>query len=294
MAKFDLTRKSTWRKIISVGLALLLSAGAIFGVVAISKKMKEETKKVNPSWETGTINETTGKGTSASKTSLITPETFKAYGLEIEVDFESSAKYQIFYYDNVGSLVSKTEELDEGGEFKVPFDCMVRVELIPDLTNDDDGKISWLEKIKYSSQIEIRVKKNQTLEAKDFADVALTDTSVFEVKAGQTVNLDNAEESWIEASNMTTYKMTNDGEYSAFYVKNFSIGSKATNFLIRMKDGTKVYYYGYDVATAGPRAQEQALPMKPGDAVAFPEGATLYILSSFDEGDAAKTIIGLY
>lgn len=294
MAKFSLTSKRTWKKIFSIGLATLLIAAAVFGVVKLAQYARREKTTISPSWEIGTINESTGKANSSQKTSLITSEAFSAYGLEIEVDFEANAKYQVFWYDSVGTMIKKSEELDEGSQFKVDYGCKVRVELIPDLSNDEDGQISWWEKWNYSRQITIRVKKNQTLEAKDFAEYALTDTTVFNSKVGQSVTLDNAVENWVEAPAMSTFYITNDGSYSAFYVKEFSVGEKATNFLLRLKDGRTVLYYGFDVATGGVYGSNMEIPMKPGDAAKFPVGATLYIISAFDSGDAANTIIGLY
>ena len=294
MAKFSLTSKRTWKKILSISVATLMIAATVFGFVKLAKYASREKTTVSPSWEIGTINETTGKANSAQKTSLITSEAFNAYGLEIEVDFEANAKYQVFFYDSVGTMFKKSEELDEGSQFKVDYGCQVRVELIPDLTNDEDGQISWWEKWNYSRQITIRVKKNQTLEAKDFAEYALTDTTVFNSKVGQRVTLDNAVENWVEDPNISTYYVTNTGAYSAFYVKEFSIAKNATSFAIRLRDGKTVLYYGYDAVTGGVYGSNSEVPMKPADAVKFPVGATLYVMSTFGEGDANNTFIGLY
>ena len=305
--KFDLTRKSTWKKILSVGLAVLLVAGAIFGVVKLSERLKEDKKKINPGWTVGVVDTTNGKADTTAKSSIYTTEAFDAKGLEIELDFDADCTYQIFWFNKVGEFVYSSEELSKGSEQYAPAGYKARVEVTPNLSNDEDGEISWLETFKYSKQIEIRVDKNQNLEAKDFKEVALTESAVFTAHKGQIYNFTAKKFESIDTVDTYVFQNPEKGiMYSACYVKDFEVGEHSTikGLYVRLVDGTTIYYYNSNGTETevipGYREESQIkLPMSARDAIMLPAGATLYVYGVFestedDAGKAANTHLMFY
>ena len=301
MAKFDLTRKSTWRKMISVGLALLLSVGAIFGAVTVARKMKEETKKIYPTWAIGSIDDVTGKDNGKRKTSLYTKEAFEAKGLEITLDLDSNLKYQVFFYDEVGEVVLSYAETNKGQSYYAPAGCKARVEITPNLSEDDDGEISWLESFKYSKGIEIRVDKQQQLKAVDFKEVCLTDSSVFTCNADQIFNFGTG--NFENLTGIDTYVFANPAtpKYSAVYVKDYKVGELGDikALYVRLKDGTTIYYYNSkgtetEVLPGYRPEAEIKLPMNANEAIHLPAGSTLYVYGAFGETGASETFFMFY
>ena len=307
MANFSLTRKSTWKKILSAGLAVLLVAGAIFGVVKISERLKDDKKKITPAWEIGVISEADGKADPDDKTSIYTKDAFDAKGLEVELDFDADCTYQVFWFNKVGEFIFSSGEMTKGSEFYAPAGYKARVEVTPNLSNDNDGEISWFETFKYSKQVAIRVEKEQALEAKDFVEVALTETAVFTAHKGQVYNF--SEKKFESSDVVDTYVFQNPEKgikYSACYVKDFEVGEHSTikGLYVRLVDGTTIYYYNSNgtetEVVPGYREESQIkLPMSAKDAIMLPAGATLYVYGVFestedDAGKAANTHLMFY
>ena len=283
--KFDLTRKSTWKKILNVGLAVLFVAGAIFGVVKLSGRLKDDKKKISPIWEVGVISEKDGKADPDAKTSIYTKDAFDAKGLEIELDFDSDVTYQVFWYDSVGEYVATytSTEMNKGYAPYAPAGHKARIEITPVISEeDDDGEISWLETFKYSKQIEIRVDKNQELKAKDFTEHTLAE-GMFTKHEGSVKFSSSGVVSYDENTN-TTYSFTNNGSslYSAVYVKTFALQESNTGLHVRLLDGTVISFYSSDL-TYSAVATDSPLPMRAKDAILLPRGATLYVWGLFGE-----------
>lgn len=187
--KFDLTRKSTWKRILSVVLATLLLAGAVFGIVKLTQFLRNEKKTVNPSWSVGGLLSTDGEFDKAEKNSIYTEEAFSAKGLEIELDFDSTVTYQVFFYDKLDNYISCTEVYEKSATIDVPLYALARIEVNPISSDDDliDAEIKWYNKHKYSSQLTIRVDKEQSYKQKDFTRISLKDDDVFTFHSGMRV-----------------------------------------------------------------------------------------------------------
>lgn len=280
--KFNVMKKRTWGKILSIGLAVLLFAGAIFGLVKLGAKLKEETKTISPSWKVGVVDETTGKVNKELKSSIYTDDAFDAKGLKVVLDYDSNVSYQVFWFDSVGEFAYCSEEMTKGAEFYAPAGHKARVEVTPifDANETEDETISWYETYKYSKQVEIIVDKNQTLEAKDFTEYSL-DVSMFTAHNGSVKFSGNGVASYDENEN-TTYEYRNDGKFSAVYVKGYELAEGNTGLHVRLLDGTVISYYSSDL-TISEIGKEKALPMSANDAILLPKGATLYVWGLFGE-----------
>lgn len=157
------TRK-TITQILSIVLLCALGVGAVFGVSALSKKLKEDTKVVHPTFEVGGIGDD-GRGIADETGSIFTKEAFECQGLEVKLDFDSNVTYQAFYYDDLDTYLSSSEVLDVSKKLAVPANATyARLVVTPiwDVdVKDDDRVVHWYEVIKYSSQLEIFVNKEQ-------------------------------------------------------------------------------------------------------------------------------------
>lgn len=145
------------RKIIKTISFAVLGLGVLGGIITITSHfMKKDEVSIHPTFEVGGL-DANGKYVE-DKTTMYTKDKFACDGLKVTLDFDSTIDYQIFYYDIVDNYISSTDVLDEGFSGELPLDCAyARMMIIPQ--NDDDNKISWIEKNKYANQLEIKVSK---------------------------------------------------------------------------------------------------------------------------------------
>lgn len=153
-------------KAVALALAGVAAITAVaFGVKAIVDYTKNDLKTINPSFEVGSLG-SDGKYV-ADEGSLYTKEAFGCYGLQVKPDFDSGVDYQVFYYDIFDNFVSSSEVLSEGYSADAPVNgAYARMVITP--RDDEDGKISFTEKIKYSNELTVKVKKNQNINERFF------------------------------------------------------------------------------------------------------------------------------
>ncbi|MCM1441010.1 MAG: hypothetical protein NC131_17680 [Roseburia sp.] len=152
--------KSLFKKIVLALAGVAALTGIGFGVKAIVDYTKNDLKTISPSFEVGNLG-SDGKYVDDEST-LYTKDAFACYGLQVKPDFDSTVNYQIFYYDILDNYISSTDFMSEGYIDKVPINgAYARIVIEP--RNDEDGKISFIERVKYSSQLTIKVKKNQDI-----------------------------------------------------------------------------------------------------------------------------------
>ncbi|MDE7263242.1 MAG: hypothetical protein K2N64_01095 [Anaeroplasmataceae bacterium] len=145
-------------KIIKAISGIILGLGVLGGVIAITNHfVRKDEVSIHPTFEVGGLN-ANGKY-EEDKTTLYTKEKFACEGLKATLDFDSTINYQIFYYDILDNFISSTDVLKEGYSGTAPLNgAYARIEITP--INDEDGKISWTEKIKYSNMLNLKVAKN--------------------------------------------------------------------------------------------------------------------------------------
>lgn len=140
------------------GVAAITAVG--FGVKTIVDYTKDDLKQISLNYEVGNLG-ADGKFVDNEGT-LYTKEAFGCYGLQVKPDFDSTVNYQIFYYDILDNYISSTSSLSDGFSGESPVNgAYARIVIEP--RNDEDGKISWAEKIKYPSQLTVKVNKNQNI-----------------------------------------------------------------------------------------------------------------------------------
>lgn len=162
MKKINFKSKKTWKNILLIGLACITLIGAIVGLSALFRKAEETTKTINPSYSVGALDHSTGKYVE-TKSAIYTKEGFECQGLTTSLDFDAVVKYQLFFYSEYDEFIHTTGLLD--GVFystSVPiYAKYARIVIIP----NEDENITWLEKNKYSKQLNIEIDKEQNFKS---------------------------------------------------------------------------------------------------------------------------------
>lgn len=155
--------RKTISKVLSILLLCALGFIAIFGISALSNKLKEEKKVIYPIFEVGGI-DADGKG-NRSKDSICTKDSFECKGLEVNLGFDAYVKYQIFYYNNLDEFLEASSIYTESAEMDVPANAVhARIVVIPIWGKDveaEDRICHWYDVTNYSSRLEIKVLKEQ-------------------------------------------------------------------------------------------------------------------------------------
>lgn len=184
--------KSIFKKIALVLAGITALTATCFGVKAIVDYAKNDLKTITPVFEVGNLG-TDGKYVSDEST-LYTKEAFGCYGLQIKPDFDSTVDFQIYYYDILDNFVSSSDVLSNGYSDDAPINgAYARMVIIP--REDEDDKISLVERITYPSQLTIKVFKEQDIDNR----FAVFDGKVMQIVA-QTKDLVFTPGLWINDS----------------------------------------------------------------------------------------------
>lgn len=155
----------------------VLGIGALVGVASgintLVEKQDTELKTIIPIFEVGGLKTEDGKYEETDG-SIYTKQAFECQGLEIKLDFDNTIKYQVFYYEDDGDFISSTDVLLGNQELSVPFGAThARLEITPnwaemgeDYKKTEDQMIKWYEVAKYSTQLDVKVNKDQSSIAK--------------------------------------------------------------------------------------------------------------------------------
>ena len=266
-------RKFRWslRRIISLVLAVLMIAGAVAGIAALSKKLSDDKKTVHPTFTRGGINATTGLQVESNGS--LYSEAFEAKGLEIKLDFNSKISYQVFWYDENDVFNYAEPQLTVNGTFYAPATCKARILITPlwDRIEDDDKEIAWHEVLKYVNQIKISVDKDQKID-KDAYELYEMTNSIYQVAEGTHYDPDIKgfkEEEW--TTDVNTYYFTNT-RFSSMYIDPLAadIGIDDMTIFVVLDDDVNCYYYSNysSVSRDLPTAENP---------VYIPKGAEVYI-----------------
>lgn len=161
--KISLKAKNIIKKVALALAGVAALTGVGFGVKAIVDYTKNDLKTISPTFEVGNLG-SDGKFVEDT-TTLYTKDYFACYGLQVKPDFDSTVNYQIFYYDILDNYISSTSFMSDGYSGEAPLNgAYARIVIEP--KNDEDGKISFTEKLKYPNQLTFKVKKEQALESR--------------------------------------------------------------------------------------------------------------------------------
>lgn len=184
MANFRFRKKGTWKKILAGALAIVLGVGAIAGISTLIGNKADDDGKivVNPKWSIGGLDDQ-GKYEESDAT-LYTKDAFECQGLTVKPNFDSNVKYQIFFYDELGEFVSKTNVMENSYTGSLPtFATHARLEVTPIWDEDvkeKDQVIKWYNKHKWEGQLEIKVNEEQEFVAPVYLKVLDSDWLVVE------------------------------------------------------------------------------------------------------------------
>lgn len=154
-------RRFDAKGLISAILAVAVIVGVVAGVATI---FGNETKKISPGAFSKGALDAQGEFVK-SDTSLVTKESFECIGLCIEQDFESGAKYDVYYYEKDGDFLESRIGLKGTYDEDFPFATYARVVIHPAIPEDmdsDDFKIRFWETRDYANDLKITVNKDQT------------------------------------------------------------------------------------------------------------------------------------
>lgn len=143
--------------------ALLLASVAGIFVIINKPKAAKGYELANADFSIGSLDTTTGRYVE-SDGSLYTKDGFDCKaGVKVELDFDSNIKWKVFFYDDIDSFVSCSEEFDATNEVEAPTTATrARIMITPIWDNEldvDDQTIKWYSINKYAKQLTVSVEK---------------------------------------------------------------------------------------------------------------------------------------
>ena len=171
-------------------VSAILVIATILGAASLFKGFADDDGliKVSPTFTVGGLN-VDGKYIETDGT-IYTKEAFECQGLKIELDFEKTIFYEVYFYDENGNFLSATEKTNENSTPEQPAGVThARIVITPDwelleITKEKEKKVKWYEVSKYATQIEIKVNEEQGEYGFEFNEISLSDTSVFTLDSG--------------------------------------------------------------------------------------------------------------
>ena len=161
--------KQTLKTILLGALGIGAIVGVASGVNTLVEKNDTELKTIYPTFEVGGLRTEDGKYEKSDKT-LYTKNAFECQGLQIKLAFDNYIDYQVFFYEDDGDFISASSVISGNETIDIPLTAThARLELTPnwsemgeDYAKEKDQIVKWYETTKYSSQIEVKVNKEQS------------------------------------------------------------------------------------------------------------------------------------
>ncbi len=153
-------RKTNFKRIITGVLVALLLVTVVGGIGVFAGK--DSTSISASEFSLGALDEN-GVYVKSEQT-LYTKDSFGCIGLRVEPDFEAQLTYDIYYYDYNEQLVEIKSGLTGVYDEDFPLAKLARIVIhptIPDDVDEDEFKISFLDKREYARQLKITVDKSQ-------------------------------------------------------------------------------------------------------------------------------------
>lgn len=169
-------RKISLKKVLCLILVVIVAFMVIGGISSFAKN--DKVKLSDFSFAVGGLSETDGKYVKC-KDKLYTKNAIECQGLTVVPDFECTAEYQIFWYNEDDIYFGHTEVMTEKFIDNVP-ECAAycRIMVIPS-NLDENGKaikdfeIKFYEKYKYVNTLTVKVDKEQSWNPIDYYQEAL-------------------------------------------------------------------------------------------------------------------------
>ncbi len=154
-------RNRIWSYIVADLLLCALIGGIVYATVLMAGNNANPSDVSASDFAVGGLDEN-GKYVE-TKESIYTKDAFGCQGLTVVPEFESQGTYQIFFYDELGNFVSKTDVLEKSFSEDIDiFTTHARIVITPN--EDEDGNaiaMNVFNKSKYAEQLTIKVNKEQ-------------------------------------------------------------------------------------------------------------------------------------
>ena len=200
--------QNTIKNVVSAVLAIAILLGVASLIGGLTRADDEERVKVHPTFSVGGLNEV-GKYVESEGT-IYTKEAFECQGLKIELDFEKTIFYEVFFYDENGEFLFSTDKSNENSIPEFPLRAThARIVITPDwelleVKTESKQKVKWYEVAKYVNQIEVKVNAeqeeiilpyqgvNKATEYKQAVNIGMNGgTDAFKLEAGGAYNATN-------------------------------------------------------------------------------------------------------
>lgn len=254
--------KNKIKKGLTAVLAVGILAGAAAGGKALYDYSKEDLKTINPVFHVGGLDD---NGEYVDTDQSLYSELFEAKGLNIELDFESDIKYNLFFYDEDMNYLCNTYNADGIGHsedkksLESDYDSGIfvsanyarimitpkwtNVEIPEDKTEEDVKVVKWSNILTFTSQMEVKVFKNQEFDYKDLYECSISSTEEKEQYylkeekhvpgvSSFTINNDPTDSeldpnTYLIKTDKNFYKNKNNGIYLTY----FEVGTHATKYV---------------------------------------------------------------
>ena len=233
------TGTPVWKKVLATLLCVGVVAGGAYGIKKIHDHADDDLKTIYPTFHVGGLDE---EGEYVDTDQSLYSNEFECKGLEIKLDFDNDIKYQVYFYQNNGDFISKTDELDDEFNIKdysidlsqkvkishariVIIPQWTNVEIPEDKTEEDVCVVKWTNISSFVNQLEIKVLKDQDI--------------IYDLVTNYH-NLEIVEDSYIEPGNVTEKNGVNyirfvyqcSEKYKVTYPKKFDYESVANILVI--------------------------------------------------------------
>ena len=253
--------QNTIKNVVSAVLAIAILLGVASLIGGLTRADDDERVKVHPTFSVGGLNEV-GKYVESEGT-IYTKEAFECQGLKIDLDFEKTICYEVYFYDENGNFLSSTEKTNENSKPVLPDGAThARIVITPDwelleVKNTKDRVVKWYEVTKYANQIEIKVNEEQYEYEYVFEKVALTDSAYFTLDEGCYYMADGKR---TESSDYNSYTFVATGKCK-FYIE---CAAEHGQYVIENSDGFVRYQKANGTWLEG---EENTFDLNKGDKV---------------------------
>lgn len=155
-------KKKNVKELLTIVSVCLVVVALLAGTVSLFSK-----NTVSLDYDIGMLG-ANGKYVESEKT-LYTKESFECEaGLNLMLDFDSSIRYQVFFYDKLDKFVSCSETYDASTELNTPEGAArARILIIPIWGSDvknEDRVINLLNKNSFAKQLSVEIIANEEVE----------------------------------------------------------------------------------------------------------------------------------
>lgn len=227
-----------------IGLFILIASISLILIVVPKLDNRE---KIKTSYEIGFLSTIDGKPIE-SRTTLYTKDVIKADAIDVEIDFEARLTYLVYWYDELGNLVSVSEEYTINKTFyrdENAYGCRLLIK--PNLT-DDVTEIKWYDKYSYVKKINVYVSNVNDEDRILTANIKISSTETYELlyKKGMTWEevVEFNYDLYLRNGCVSSYKLDRDIHYWRVQGENYFEGSASLINLSDVFDPTRNYSLG--------------------------------------------------